>query len=280
MFGKLMYYEFRYMLRIFVPMWVLFLVLSIINGFTMGVQSTGDYITQLYLSDASWLTFLLLMALILVGSAMAVVALVVIIQRFYRGLLKDEGYLMFTLPVKSGALINAKGLSATILMAITAVVGILGMIILMVGISWGQLDGIGELFSAIGRGIESLGLTPFSLIMVILWGILLAISSVASSLYLIYLALALGHLAKKHRVAWSILAYLGINLLQSAVTTFLASVTNWESVGEILMELVNGMTSAQSIVTVEIVSTVGYLVLTVIYFFVTRYILDHRLNLE
>ena len=45
--------------------------------------------------------------------------------------------------------------------------------------------------------------------MMILWLIVLILVASASSLYKIYTAMALGHLAKKHRVGWSVAAYLG-----------------------------------------------------------------------
>ena len=56
--------------------------------------------------------------------AVVVLAIVFIIQRFYNGLLKDEGYLMFTLPVKTWQLIKAKGLTALIVTVISGVIGI------------------------------------------------------------------------------------------------------------------------------------------------------------
>lgn len=40
--------------------------------------------------------------------ALFVLTMIVIIQRFYKGLLCDEGYLMFTLPVKPWQLIATK----------------------------------------------------------------------------------------------------------------------------------------------------------------------------
>ena len=122
MFGKLCKLESRYLIRFFGPMWALVLVLSVINRYTFWAmeEETGSGLVG----------GLMMFALVMAASAMCVVALVAVIQRFYNGLLKDEGYLMFTLPVKSGALINAKGLMATIFTVITGIVGMLIFVII------------------------------------------------------------------------------------------------------------------------------------------------------
>lgn len=274
MFGKLLKYEFRYMMRIFLPMWGLFLVLSVINGFTVPQMASSD--------GASIVGFLFMLALVLVASALWVVSFVVIIQRFYNGLLKDEGYLMFCLPVKSGALINAKGLAAVILMCITIVVGLLGIFVILSLSVWSDVS-----LSEVGRAIEQMfinltgyGVGPFQLTMMVIWFILMMLSSVASFMYMIYLAMALGHLAKKHRVAWSIGAYLLINMLMSTVSTLVFQFADWPAIGELVMESMSGMSASQALVTMEVGYTVVNLVLTLLFFFITRWILETRLNLE
>lgn len=270
MFGKLCKYEWKYMMRFFLPMWGVLLVLGIINAFS-APHWLFDYSSQ-GMEIAGGLLFL---ALYLGFAAVCIVSLVVVIQRFYNGLLKDEGYLMFTLPVKSGALINSKLLVSVVLMFITAVVGLVSIMTIVVsGVGWGDFwDGFAWVFR------ES-ALSGLEWTMIIVWLIVLILVASAESLYKIYTAMALGHLAKKHRVGWSVAAYLGISFLGSAIWDILLFNADWDSIGDVVYRMMNGMSIPQSIVTMELIAIVFYAILSVIFFFVTRHILEKRLNLE
>lgn len=270
MFGKLCKYEWKYMMRFFLPMWGVLLVLGVINAFS-APHWLFDYSSQ-GLEIAGGLLFL---ALYLGFFAVIIVTTVVVIQRFYNGLLKDEGYLMFTLPVKSGALINSKLLVSVVLMFITGVVGLVSIMAIVVsGIGWSDFwNGVGEVFRA--SDLSGLEWT-----MMILWFLVLILVASASSLYKVYTAMALGHLAKKHRVGWSVAAYLGMTMLGSTVWDIFLFNADWDSIGDILYRMMNGMSIPQSVVTVELIAIVFYAVLSVIFFLITRYILEKRLNLE
>ena len=58
-----------------------------------------------------------------------------VIQRFFRGLLGDEGYLMHTLPVSPWQLIGSKLLCAVVTTLLSIVVAILSILLIM-PISW------------------------------------------------------------------------------------------------------------------------------------------------
>ena len=98
MTGKLMKYEMRSMLRTFLPLWGAILVVALLNRCTLQIESLRDWLGGV---PAILMMVLYVIAII----AIAIVALVFMIQRFYNGMLKDEGYLMFTLPVKTSQLI-------------------------------------------------------------------------------------------------------------------------------------------------------------------------------
>lgn len=182
---------------------------------------------------------------------------------------------MFTLPVKSGMLINSKLLVSLVLMFLTGVVCLAAiMAIVISGIGWGDFW---EGFVWIFRNSDLSGL---EWTMMILWLIVLILVASASSLYKIYTAMALGHLAKKHRVGWSVAAYLGISFLGSAVSNIFMFNADWDAIGDALHRMVTGMSIPQSIVVMELVAIAFYAVLSLIYFFITRYILEKRLNLE
>lgn len=270
MFGKLCKYEWKYMMRFFLPMWGVLLVLGVINAFS-APHWLFDYSSQ-GLEIAGGLLFL---ALYLGFFAVVIVTTVVIIQRFYNGLLKDEGYLMFTLPVKSGALINSKLLVSVLLTFITAVVGLLSiMTIVISGVGWS------DFWEFFGLAFRESGLSGLEWAMIILWLVVLVLVASASSLYKVYTAMALGHLAKKHRVGWSVAAYLGMTMLGSTISNIFIFNADWDSIGDMVYRMVTGMSIPQSIVIMELIAIAFHVVLSVIFFFITRQILEKRLNLE
>jgi len=274
MFGKLCKYELRYMMRIFLPMWALVLVLSIINRFTlfMDVSSRAGSLAQQ----------LLMTALVFAAFALCVVSLIVVVQRFYNGLLKDEGYLMFTLPVKSGALINSKGLVAVLLMFITGIVGIL--IFVIIGTRFMNWENFSQEVRDFFEMSRRAGIGGGAWALMTIWGIVAMLMSTACSLYHIYTAMALGHLAKKHRVGWSVVAYIGIsmawNFLSGLAVSILAKM-DLTSLERLLNRMFTSVeTIPQGVILMEIVSIVVMGLVTALYFFITRYVLEHRLNLE
>ena len=63
-------------------------------------------------------------------AALGVMTVLPVIQRFYKGLLREEGYLMFTLPVESWKIVLAKALAAVLMIHISLIVGIFSIGIL------------------------------------------------------------------------------------------------------------------------------------------------------
>ena len=111
MLGKLMKYELKACGRIFVPLYVAILVVAAIIGVFSNTES---------FQVASILIFIL-MALFI---GLMVVTIVLIIQRFKKSLLEDEGYLMFTLPVSIKNLILSKYLTSLIYIILSTIITI------------------------------------------------------------------------------------------------------------------------------------------------------------
>ena len=92
MLGKLMKYDLKSMFKVFVPLWLALLAVSGVNRFTIQFDSNA------IIGGLPTVIFMILYVGLII--AVMVVAVALIIMRFYHGLLKDEGYLMFTLPVR------------------------------------------------------------------------------------------------------------------------------------------------------------------------------------
>ncbi|NMA55206.1 MAG: hypothetical protein GX952_04665, partial [Firmicutes bacterium] len=102
MLRKLLKYEIKATARVFLPLYLILFTMAIVNKlisliFPLGIETPKVVGMAIY-------------SAILVG--MFVATFVMILQRFYKNLLANEGYLMFTLPTVSWKLICSKLLVA------------------------------------------------------------------------------------------------------------------------------------------------------------------------
>lgn len=255
---KLLKYDFKSMLRVFIPLWLALLAVSVINHFS--VSATSSYADSL-IWDMKAIAMLVFFGLII---AAGVLTAVLVIQRFYLGLLKDEGYLMFTLPVKPWQLLTSKVVSALVVCALSLGVGVLSVMILGY-----QMEDYQRMFSGLGTTIQTY---PESFIALLVLGLAYAFAAITQ----IYVSLALGHLANRHRIAWAVGVYIAIQTVLSWVFT-----NSWDPLRVMLWGT-----------TYPVFLDVGrfnrflwimagiYLVLGGIFFLVTERILSKKLNLE
>lgn len=209
MFGKLLKYDFRSVLKQFAILWPAALVMAVVNRFMLG----GDLDSVSRARDITIVVTMLVLVAVMI--AMFTVTVLFIIQRFYKGLLGDEGYLMHTLPVKPAALIGSKLLSGMTVTVVSILVATFSMFLLIPA-------RLGDVFGEIRYGwrvfLSATGANPGLLITEIVVYILVG---TASGLLLIYLAMCVGHLSNSHRVAMSFVAYLSISVVLSVITSVL-----------------------------------------------------------
>ena len=93
-----------------IPLWITLVIIAVIMGIQIRME---DFIYRFrFLDMGGDILFLIFFALLI---AIVVLNILIVIQRFWNGLLKDEGYLMFTLPVSSRKLILSKAVSAMLI---------------------------------------------------------------------------------------------------------------------------------------------------------------------
>lgn len=274
MTGKLMKYELRSMLRTFLPLWGAILVVALLNRFTLQIDSLRNFLDGVP-------AILLMVLYVITIFAIAIVAMVFMIQRFYNGMLKDEGYLMFTLPVKTSQLIWGKCLSAAILTFTTALVCLLSVAILVLNNS--LIREMKELFYGFtttfyfNRIELPAGFVPQAILLML---VLCVVCTIAEILHA-YLAMAIGQLAGKHKAGISVLAYILISMALSTIgTSFMAS--NGFGIGK-LLENVSWLENVGMTGGLWLAFGVNILVAAlqiVIFYFPTNALLKNKLNLE
>ena len=124
MLGKLIKYDLKALAKILAPLWGVLLVMGLIFGISIRSNLDGIGNTMIVFS---------LVVIIAVIVAIFVMNVIIVIQRFWNGLLQEEGYLMFTLPVTTRSLILSKVISALIISCGTAlVISLLGVEIIAI----------------------------------------------------------------------------------------------------------------------------------------------------
>lgn len=215
MTGKLIKYEIKSGVRLIGILWAALVAASILAGISVGIVQ--DAIPEDGLELARNLFSII--PPILYGAifmAVMVVTVLIIVMRFYRGLLGDEGYLMHTLPVKVWQLITAKGVVAAGIVLISCVLAVLSIMIIV-----GFTGGFGEIMNALRELFSVMGKEPQTIIL-LLEVIIVMIAGVLKSVYQIYAAMAIGQLAGKFRMLISLGAYIAISIALTVIVAVLA----------------------------------------------------------
>ena len=268
MLGKLMKYEFKACGRIFFPLYIGILFLAVINGVSIGSSlkaEDGSILDTNVLNTQSILT-LVMVALFV---ALFVITIVLTIQRFNKSLLEDEGYLMFTLPVKTSSLILSKLLVTLIYTIISAIVALLSFLI--IGMIGGDFN-IAEFFKLLSE-VNVLDKSMELIVYMILWLLISYTIFVLS----IYLSLSIGQLPQlsKYKVAAGVVLFFIINLIINKIQTFMRNGI-LGNVSEI--NITNNITTLPYMylfINLIISITIG-----AILFLLTNWILNKKLNLE
>lgn len=277
MLSKLIGYEFKATRRIFLPAYGVVLILSLLNGIFMALPDNLETISMPF--------GVLLTVYILAMFAVCVLTFAYMISRFYKNLLGDEGYLMFTLPARPSELVWAKCITSTLWMLFTAIVCCVSLFILatpaFIATSGGYfiLDGtrvnlMQYLFHMLG---DSWNIWGVHVILMPLAFLLVALIWIANFCMHIYACLSIGSLANKHRLGFSFLAYLGFGVLSEILLMIGASVDN------ILPDWNLNLASLDAIPQIYLallLFAVYYLIKLAINFVITNYILSRHLNLQ
>ena len=267
MLGKLLKYELKATSRVFIPLYIAILVVSIVNGLSLNLE----------ILNIQGLATIVLMCLFI---SLFVITIVVTIQRFNKNLLKDEGYLMFTLPVSSKYLVLSKYLTSLIWTFLSFVVAFLSFTIIFMIPTYNYFDFsyfINEfnlLFSNISNILGTTILSEFFKI------VLLIIISYTIFIFNVYLSLSIGQLPifNRFRNVSSFIGFLVINLLISYVQNIVDNAfVNIEAIDNVNYSI----DSISSIVSKGLnVAIIINIIIILVLFFATSYILNKKLNLE
>ena len=286
MLKKLLKYEFKATARTYGGMYLALLAASVLFGGSVWRWNGTN-------SDAySTLVGLLSLVYTAVIIGTVVVTIMTIVQRFYRNLLGREGYLMHTLPVTETQLILSKLLTSMVWVLCSGLVGVVCITVMVaVGVfdpetfgmadwdRWKQLWGM--LYGELGA--------EFWVAMV--WTILINLARLASLILCVYAACMIAHQFKKQTMVAGILAFIGMNIVENQIDKLLGTndVTLFVDVTYKLVDVSGGsegapvmhyMTAAFGQGASCLFCFVFTAAIAAVYFFLTRWLMKHKLNLE
>ena len=123
MLGKLLKYELPAMGRKLLPLYAAWAVTALVLG--LSLQSSA--------SKNDFIAVMSVLLYVAVATEIAVMTLVMIIQRYSKSLLGDEAYFNQVLPVSVSAHIGNKLISATIWVTVTALAALLTGVLILLG---------------------------------------------------------------------------------------------------------------------------------------------------
>ncbi|MBE6685925.1 MAG: hypothetical protein E7591_01690 [Ruminococcaceae bacterium] len=273
MVKKLFKHEIYYYSRILLPAFAVLLAMA-------GLGRIFQFTELLFDADTMpiyYLMFALVSALLAFGiAACAVLALVFSIIRFYKNLFSGEGYLSFTLPVSANQHLYVKLITSALVFFLVFVVALIALCIYSSG---------DMLVEIVKTGVYLLKFSDDTMgWMIFIYAITLTVSIVYSIL-MRYLCMALGQLFNKTKIVMAVVFYIAHYVLMQIVSMIGSFVFGFGLVGlaaafEKLEFLDTLLSSDWFAIAVIALPAFIMLLFCVLYYFIIKYILKNKLNLE
>ncbi len=257
MLGKLLKYEIPAMGRKLLPLYVAWAATALFLGLT----------TQAAESKNEFMVVISALLYTAIATAIFVMTIIMIVQRYNNSLLGDEAYFNHVLPVTVSEHIGNKAISATLWVFVTILVAVFTGLLIGIGavIVSGEFISLRELIQSFYQ-ID----LPKHFGLYVIEVLLLTITGTVKTIMQIYAAITIGHQVPNRTTLASIGAYILILIFES-------------SVGRALMPLVFNLEyGADGFVNFNRVFIPGFIlavIFSVIYFFICKYLMENKLNL-
>lgn len=267
MLGKLIKNEFKATARNFIPIYLILIFVTVGTKILELVQDRAgaaleDNLVMNVIGVFLITTFVLAIMAIIFGTV------ILIAKRFYENMLKDEGYLSFTLPVTTGQHMISKIFVSYIWIIASVLVCVISFIIFMIG----EPGAFKELGDTISQAIQLINKNGW-------WGyviqiIFVMIIGIYNGIMLLYTCFSVGQIYNKHRIAGAFITGICIYVISEIVNSiFLVTLIGANINTDVSME--SGF--FQPLMLYALIESA---VEAIIYTAITYIMLRKRLNLE
>lgn len=264
MLGKLIKHEFKATSRIFLP---LYLILVCVTLFGKLIITSG------IIRNFEAIEVMLLLVYIFFIFVLFVTTMIYLVMRFYKNLFSDEGYLMFTLPVKPWQLITSKLISAFIWNIGSMILTVMSIVFLVINETV-----IREVSIAYRIALNYFKTNAgIDIGFIIFW---LAAGIIIFTLYqilMVYASIALGQMMGKHRILGAFASFMIIYIIMQVISFAYMAVMGFSNLSETIQESEILFNFYGNIIQGTLLIS---LVFAVAFYLITNYILNKKLNLE
>ncbi|HAH79554.1 MAG TPA: hypothetical protein DEB16_07070 [Ruminococcaceae bacterium] len=278
MLGKLIKYEIRATQRIFLPLYGLILAFALLNRLFRAAAPESAESLSLPINVSAFVNGLTMMVYVALIVALAVMTLIVTIRRFQRGLLGDEGYLMFTLPVEVHSHIDCKMIVTLIWTVLSLLVSALSIFILAVDES--SMQRFSEGCLRFRDFFRQYGASSY---LILLECIVLFVVLALMDTLQIYASIAVGSRSARHKLLAGFGAFIGFTVVMMTVSSWIFNSAVGYPSGWLRAQLGNLARGLAPEAAVEL--ALGLLILYsalfgVAFYALTNWLLSRKLNLE
>lgn len=261
MLSKLLKYDFKALIKVLFPVYGVSLLVALLTRLTNTFTNSGSLlaIPNGFIS--------VLFVIVLIG--IPFITFILTIIKFYQNLIKDEGYLMHTLPVKKSSLVLSKAISACVMLLVSLGVSIS---LLFVGVYGLWFDnGFFKLISELYQILSQYQLFFWLTLVTSALGFI-------TQQFMFYGAIALGQKHNSKKIVYSVI-YLIVLYTINQMSGFILLIPmmfnpEWS-------RYLNSTTPPIDILNGYLIATIVISVLFVIaYYILTVKMLDKKLNLE
>lgn len=264
MLGKLFKYDFKSVSRYMLPLYAVLLVTTC--GMKLTLELSDNVVVSVFRT-------LFIVAYVISLIAIAVGSVLILILRFYRNLMTDEGYLSFTLPVTPTMHLTSKLLNGFVWSVLTVIAVILSVLLLFAGhIGVTEFRSLWDAFQSILTMLHQSGVSNAWLVFYTAFVIL---GAGFGFQLIVYFCISAGQLFTSHRVLGAFIFYFiyyVVNQLGSLVLLLFH---------QELFQQLNASTGMNAFLSrymtnAAVLAIVEYVVM----FFLTKWLLNRKLNLE
>lgn len=186
-----------------------------------------EYVNFVYMALMFLLGTIIFISFIAI-TAYFVLSTVIIMKRYYQNLFTDEGYLTFTLPVKTSAILDAKVLSGLLWGAIASIVSIISLIFLIYALVGENIaDVLDEFKMAVEYISGSIEIPTYHYVLFIVEYVLSIIVNFVFGMLLLYFCITLATvIVKKARVLLGVGFYIGVTSVLSALSQIVSTISS------------------------------------------------------
>lgn len=258
---KLMKQEMKACSRLILPLFFILIVLTVLDRLVLGLT--------IFVGILGIIPGIITILYILAMFAIIILCSVIVIVRFYKNLITDEGYLMFTLPVKPSQLINSKLIVASFWVLFCIITAIASIYLVFGTLNSADLFWL-TLKSDWAGLRQELGSAYVTLL---LGGSLGIFFCIICQILQVYASIALGQLFTGHRILGSVVAFAATTTIMQIICTIIPIVFLFISHIDI--------NSIEAIINLMIpVALALAIAFSAVFYWITHYIFKSKLNLE